>query len=97
MSGEGNPMFGTVWITDGVANKKILDGEEIPAGWKLGRHVPWVRNPRNSDNHPRTKTCLGNKWYNNGNNTIQVRPNELVPEGYHPGRITKNRRIPKDQ
>lgn len=28
---------GTKWVTDGASSKKILIGEEIPAGWRYGR------------------------------------------------------------
>jgi hypothetical protein len=36
-SGVNNSQFGTCWITNGVDNKKIIKGNNIPNGWKLGR------------------------------------------------------------
>lgn len=36
-TGECNSQFGTMWITDGINNKKINSNEEIPEGWKKGR------------------------------------------------------------
>jgi hypothetical protein len=36
-SGINNSQFGTSWITNGVDNKKIIKGDNIPDGWKLGR------------------------------------------------------------
>lgn len=36
-SGERNPMFGTIWINNGVENKKIRG--EIPEGWVRGRLI----------------------------------------------------------
>lgn len=36
-TGEGNGMFGKVWITDGVNNTAINENERIPDGWKKGR------------------------------------------------------------
>lgn len=36
-TGERNPSFGTIWITDGVNNKKIIPEQEIPKGWRKGR------------------------------------------------------------
>jgi len=36
-AGERNPSFGTTWITNGTANKKIKAGTTIPAGWSKGR------------------------------------------------------------
>jgi hypothetical protein len=35
--GSNNSQFGTMWITDGVINRKIKRGEEIPAGFTPGR------------------------------------------------------------
>lgn len=34
---ENNSQFGTIWITNGIENKKILKENEIPFGWKRGR------------------------------------------------------------
>ena len=36
-AGERNPSFGTIWITNGSANKKIKADQVIPIGWKKGR------------------------------------------------------------
>lgn len=35
-SGEGNSQYGTMWITDGVVNKKIKKVDKIPAGFRKG-------------------------------------------------------------
>ena len=35
--GKSNSQFGTCWITNGVENKKIYKGDDIPTDWKLGR------------------------------------------------------------
>jgi hypothetical protein len=35
--GEKNSQFGTMWITDGIKNKKIKKDKLVPEGWKLGR------------------------------------------------------------
>ena len=36
--GTGNSQYGTMWITNGISNKKILkDSAEIPPGWRKGR------------------------------------------------------------
>ena len=37
-AGERNPSFGTIWITDGINNKKICKESEIPEGWRKGRY-----------------------------------------------------------
>ncbi len=36
-NGEKNSQFGTMWITDGDDNRKILKNDPIPFGWKKGR------------------------------------------------------------
>lgn len=35
--GKNNSQYGTIWITDGVKNKKIKKEEPIPKGWNKGR------------------------------------------------------------
>lgn len=37
-AGKNNPMYGTIWITNGSENKKIKKDSEIPNGWKKGRY-----------------------------------------------------------
>jgi hypothetical protein len=34
--GENNTQFGTMWITDGTNNRKILKDSLIPDGWRKG-------------------------------------------------------------
>jgi hypothetical protein len=38
-SGTRNSQFGTMWITDGIANKKIKVSDQIDEGWKKGRTI----------------------------------------------------------
>ncbi len=35
--GDKNSQYGTMWITNGTNNKKILKNESIPSGWNRGR------------------------------------------------------------
>jgi len=35
--GKDNSQSGTSWITNGVKNKKIKKGEQVPENWRLGR------------------------------------------------------------
>lgn len=35
--GQNNPNYGTMWITDGMVNKKILRTDSMPEGWYKGR------------------------------------------------------------
>jgi hypothetical protein len=37
VSGENNPMYGTIWINNGIINKKIRG--EVPEGWVRGRLI----------------------------------------------------------
>jgi hypothetical protein len=37
--GENNSQYGTMWITNGIENKKIKKESEIPQGWKIGRNL----------------------------------------------------------
>jgi len=37
--GEKNSQFGTMWITNGVENKKIRREDPIPDGWRKGRKL----------------------------------------------------------
>ncbi len=36
--GKNNSQFGTIWISNGIENKKIKKDEEIPKGWEKGRY-----------------------------------------------------------
>ncbi|MEK6887107.1 MAG: hypothetical protein AABW88_04690, partial [Nanoarchaeota archaeon] len=38
-SKEKNSQFGTMWITNGLENKKIKKDDEIPQGWYKGRKI----------------------------------------------------------
>jgi hypothetical protein len=37
--GSTNSQFGTMWITDGTANRKIKKEDVIPEGWRKGRVI----------------------------------------------------------
>ena len=36
-TGENNPSYGTIWINNGIENKKISETDSIPNGWTKGR------------------------------------------------------------
>jgi len=38
---SNNSQFGTCWITNGIENKKIKKGENIPNDWKVGRVITY--------------------------------------------------------
>ena len=37
--GERNSQYGSMWITNGIKNKKISKNDTIPNGWKKGRKI----------------------------------------------------------
>ena len=37
--GQNNSQFGTMWITNGIDNKKIKKIDDIPEGWYKGRKL----------------------------------------------------------
>ena len=39
LKGEKNSQYGTMWITNGIDNKKIKKNEPIPNGYKRGRTI----------------------------------------------------------
>lgn len=39
ISGKNNGSYNSFWITDGITNKKMAKGLEIPEGWERGRTV----------------------------------------------------------
>lgn len=39
VNGKDNPAYGTMWITNGLDNKKIKRDTVIPMGWKKGRII----------------------------------------------------------
>lgn len=55
-TGKNNPMYGTIWITNGVDNKKIHNNE-IPEGWYRGRSF--------SEEHSKTFTKRSKVGSNN--------------------------------
>lgn len=70
-SGSGNSQFGTMWITDGVNNKKIKKDEQIPNGWKNGK-------VQNIESDPV-------KWITDGINNKRIKSTESIPEGWTHG------------
>jgi hypothetical protein len=40
-SAEKNSQYGTMWITNGITNKKIKKDDIIPEGWEKGTYVSY--------------------------------------------------------
>lgn len=41
--GENNSQFGSIWITNGINNKKIQKDDTIPEGWNKGRKIKIIQ------------------------------------------------------
>ena len=41
-NGENNPVFGSIWINNGIISKLLKRGCPIPDGWQKGR-LPWIK------------------------------------------------------
>ena len=37
--GQKNPVYGKIWITNGIQSKHINKNQKIPQGWKRGRKI----------------------------------------------------------
>lgn len=64
------------YYTNGVNEVRLYDWEEIPDGWVKGRLKSTV-------------TTLGSRWYNDGTTSMLLSSDDIVPEGFVPGRIYK--------
>ena len=48
-TGDKNPNFGTLWITNGINNSKIKKDDIIPDGWYNGRTLGKYKNAKNQN------------------------------------------------
>lgn len=80
-SGSKNSQFGSMWINDGVINKKIKKDEEIPEGFSKGR--------LNAFNPEYAKANLGKRYFyiNNGSSETMIPLESQIPEGFVKGRL----------
>lgn len=73
---------GTVWVTNGVDNKHLLQGQDIPEGYWLG--MTWRRRKPKEDLHS------GDMAYTNGIKNTWVHKGDTPPEGYYKGWTKRN-------
>lgn len=75
--GGENPLLGRIMITDGINNKLITLGEEIPAGWRVGLTTDhsWME---------------GSQPITNGIENKRLRKEEVIPEGWVKGATHRN-------
>ena len=79
-SGKNNPTYGFEWRTDGTSNF-FGHPSKAPLGWRRGKIS--------------MKPIPNFRWYNNGNQEVKITENQLIPEGFHPGRISQPNRKPR--
>ena len=65
------------WFTNGVNDIQLVDGAEIPAGYYAGR-----------TNFG--KGTAGTRWANNGTETILIKAEQELPEGFSFGSLSKS-------
>lgn len=103
--GEVNSQYGTMWITDGVENKKILKGSRIPKSWRKGRTISydimWItdgvknkkikKNGKIPPNWYRGKKSgsNGTMWITNGKENRLIKVTDTIPNDWYKGRVCK--------
>ena len=73
---SSEPSYGTIWINNGIANKKILKTDNIPDGWAKGRYF---NDLQKTIFVSRSKVGKNNPRYDN---TVYVFLNEKTGEKY---------------
>lgn len=68
---------GTIWINNGVENKRIKAEESIPVGYQKGRI---------------NQTLRSTVWCNNGEINKRLKPNEELPSGFQFGMLPLKKR-----
>ena len=63
-----------MYITNGLHDRRVSIGSEIPDGWHVGRMKSCV-------------TTAGSFWVTDGIKNIMLKPGEDIPEGFRKGRI----------
>jgi len=88
--GANNSQYGTIWITNGEINKKILNTELIPDGWYTGRVLlhrrgipphPMTEEIKEKISINRTGKGLGNTPWNKGKIGEQIPWNKGITTG----------------
>lgn len=69
------------WITDGINDKKLLDGP-IPLGWNYGRSTINLSLYK-GDMHSQK----GSFWVNNGHINKKLAKQSDIPDGFVKGRV----------
>jgi hypothetical protein len=91
LSGKNNGNYGTICITDGYNNSRILKEACIPDGWYAGRTVSVETKEKMSlgirkEKHP----AYGKMWINNCITNKLIHKETIIPDGWHKGMITNS-------
>jgi group I intron endonuclease len=91
LSGKNNGNYGTICITDGYNNSRILKEACIPDGWYAGRTVSVETKEKMSlgirkEKHP----AYGKMWINNCITNKLIHKETVIPDGWHKGMITNS-------
>lgn len=83
-SKENNPMFGKVFVNNGVSNLAINRTDPIPEGYVLGAiQKMGEKKGRPGDSNPN----FGKHWITNGVENKMLSKQLAIPEGWQKGRV----------
>lgn len=83
-SKENNPMFGKVFVNNGVSNLAINRTDPIPEGYVLGAiQKMGEKKGRPGDSNPN----FGKHWITDGVDNRMVSKQLAIPQGWHKGRV----------
>jgi|688.fasta_scaffold469087_2 hypothetical protein len=83
-AGAKNPSFGTIWITDGINNKKICKESKIPEGWSKGRSFntdfadKFTKRSKVGKNNPRYNHTMYNFRNTTTSEEVTLTPGEFA-------------------
>lgn len=85
---------GSHWCNNGSIEIMLECAREIPEGYKLGRLKSNKPKKKLGPKNPETIKKIsdkkrGSKWYNNGIYEQMIHPEDIIPDGFIPGRIKK--------
>ena len=83
-SKENNPMFGKVFVNNGVSNLAINKTDSIPEGYVLGAiQKMGAKKGRLGSSNPN----FGKQWITNGADNKMISKQLAIPEGWRKGRV----------
>lgn len=95
-SGCGNSQYGTVWITNGIVNKKQHAGAQIPSEWWRGRsivyseHVLEIIKQSSAGRVGSANSSSGTKYITDGQSNRRIRNIDHIPQGWRIGRTLRD-------